>query len=278
MKEKNSAKITSLFSYFANDALLTKIRKESKFQDERRTIFSNLEILLSTVAGTSGPETSCQSAGCERKKVSPQDSFPGSDLCAMHHYKKYGSQTESPSFAYWLKDETLRNVMMSWLQQSGHLDVIGFSQAVDQYKAISRAQMRGTRAPVIYKKFIESKAVSIDGKTSEAIKKEMEASGDSVSKQLFNTAQTQVLEGMQTVFEKGFVGSKDYKDWVAKVTLPPAIHKEVLEQYSKAKEADLNLKKLQQEHSEKEGQRLQEKYEKSSSSPSSSSSSSSSSS
>jgi hypothetical protein len=150
MQDKNSAKLTKFYDYLRSDEFLTKIRKEAKFQDERRFIHTNLETLLSTVQSTVAPELPCQSSGCDKKRVPAQGNFGGSEFCAMHHYKKFAPQIESPSFAYWMKEESLRSVMMSWLQKEGLVENVSFSQAVDQYKQITRAEMRGSRGPLIF--------------------------------------------------------------------------------------------------------------------------------
>jgi len=256
MQDKNAAKITSLFEYANNDAFLDKIRFDAKFDEERKIVVQNLDLVFQTLPGPllsaiADQEMPCNVTGCEKPRLKADGKFQGSELCGVHHFKKYTLQIETPRFEFWLKEESLRTRMLDWLGKENKLEVAHFIGEVEKFKGIARKEMRAVRGPVLYQKFVETKIVTADEKVIGELKRAVE-SKEGVSATCFDELLAQVSEDMQRLFMERFTVSKTFADWKEQVTLPPEVERAVRDASARAHKARQESLKQNKEQQRKE--------------------------
>jgi len=231
MKEKNQAKLDDLFDTMGHGAFLLKVRKDKEYDEEKKDIYHSLQMILERTAEESGMvEASalpCLTQSCTQRRVAPLGKFPGSDYCVLHHQYRYAGELESPILFNWLNQEDLLKVLSPYLGKK-EPESVAFLRACDQYFQIARKEMRAPRASNLYSKFIESKSVTLDPKTVSDIAEAVKAidSGEGkheASKELFRKAQKEVQARLQTIFDKEFLQTDIYKQWVADHILPPEV-------------------------------------------------------
>jgi len=196
-------------------------------------------------------KSTCNISGCDRARVKAEGKFPGSELCASHHFKKYMNQITSPQFEFWLKEEDLRSIMMDWLATENKLEVAHFIGEVDKFRGVSRKELRAQRAPGIFQRFIESKAIKLEEKDVAELKAAVE-SKDGVSSTVFDPAVRDLMVVMQTVFLEKFCKTPAFIAWKESVMLPPEIHKAVKEATLRASKAHQASIKSSQEQARQE--------------------------
>jgi len=231
MKEKNQAKLDDLYATMGNSAFLLRVRKEKEYDEEKKDIFHSLQMILERTAEESGMvEASalpCLTQSCSQRRVGPLGKFPGSDYCVLHHQYRYAGELESPILFNWLNQEDLLKVLNPFLTKK-EPESVAFVRACDQYFQISRKEMRAPRATNIYSKFVESKTVTLEPKTVSDIADAMKLieAGEGkheASKELFRKAQKEVQARLQAIFDKEFLQTDEYKQWVTDHILPPEV-------------------------------------------------------
>jgi len=145
----------------------------------------------------------------------------------------------------------MRSIMMDWLATENKLEVAHFIGEVDKFRGVSRKELRAQRAPGIFQRFIESKAIKLEEKDVAELKAAVE-SKDGVSSTVFDPAVRDLMVVMQTVFLEKFCKTPAFAAWKESVMLPPEIHKAVKEATLRASKAHQASIKSSQEQARQE--------------------------
>ncbi len=201
--------------------------------------------------------TRCLHHGCRLVSVRREGPFMGSKYCAMHHLLMYREKLRRPKLNQFLAEGDGFGKFMTFLSaneakiaqrhaaslgKSSPTNLFNFVRAVKAYEDLDRP-LRRQRANVIVRKYCnpsnQNTFTQIDSAAQSAIRDGMDATKSkkkvsiphsysrrqsiafyAPSKDLFVPATSQVMKKLAAIFETDFLQSKEYRAFLATVTLP----------------------------------------------------------
>jgi hypothetical protein len=193
MKDKNSAKVTKLFTYFSSQKFLGKFLNHPECAEEREGILGALSIMVRPYQ----IEDSEVVVEARRRKQ-----------------QKMMDMRADPNLKDWLEDDGALQYLNEFLVSEGKAQYLQFWLAVESYKQISARGLLESRAPKLFEKYLGPQAAAslpVDAAILAAIDEEL---WDVIRRTIFNKAQSRIRELIDETFQADFPSSEPYKKWI----------------------------------------------------------------
>jgi hypothetical protein len=197
MKEKNSGKLTALFTFYSTDHLIVSFVTSPKLLAEREAVRTSLRMLL--CADAQGDFN-----GYLEGEGVPKGPPPPTELMG------------------YLKEPAARVYFQSFVAEKEKLAVLQFWLAVEDYKKLSSTTLMADRSERLFDKFLAASApcptTCVPAEEVAAI--EAKVTVGQGRRGVFDKAQALALGELKAVYEDGFLDSQDQQEFTNSTSEP----------------------------------------------------------